>query len=346
MKIAVDCRMLGKSGIGIFTKNLLENLPPEHEYLLIGNTARLQQYARAENILACNSAIFSLQEMFAYPAAAVNKCAAYFTPNWNIPLGLKIPVYSMIHDVVFLDLPETISTAGRLIRRGLLWRAVKISRHIFTVSEFSRQRIISHFPNAQEKISIVYSDVSAEIKKFTQIHEKQPQNYYLYVGNIKKHKGLTTLISAYKKLNTSAKLYIVGDKENFRAKDKRFANFAAKNVIFTGQISDQELYKLLHNAKALIQPSLYEGFGLPPLEALWLKTPVILSDIPVFKEIYAGLPVTFFKTSDSADLAEKMRNIRPDVEYAPEKILKKYAAAQIASVIFAAIQLSAGRLKK
>jgi glycosyltransferase involved in cell wall biosynthesis len=337
MKIAVDCRMLGRSGIGVFLKNLLENLPPEHDFLLIGDEARLRQYARAENILDCNLAIFSFQEMLAYPAAAVNKCAAYFTPNWNIPFGLKIPVYSMIHDVVFLDLPEITSAAGRLIRYILLRRAVKISKHVFTVSEFSRQRITTHFPNAQEKMSIVYSDASAEVKKFAQIHKKQIQNYYLYIGNIKKHKGLDTLISAYEKLNTSAKLYIAGNKDNFRTKDRRFDNFTAKNIVFTGQISDQKLYEFLHNARALLQPSLYEGFGLPPLEALWLKTPVVLSDIPVFREIYNGLPVTFFKTGDSADLAEKMRNIPQNVAYAPEKILKKYAAAQIAGIIFNAI---------
>jgi glycosyltransferase involved in cell wall biosynthesis len=240
----------------------------------------------------------------------------------------------MIHDVVFLDLPEITSTIGRLIRYILLRRAVKISKHIFTVSEFSRQRIISHFPIAQEKISIVYNEVSAEIKKFAQAHKKQKQNYYLYVGNIKKHKGLDTLITAYEKLNTSAKLYIVGNKENFRTKDKRFANFTAENIVFTGQISAEELYKLLYNAKALIQPSLYEGFGLPPLEALWLKTPVVLSDIPVFKEIYAGAPVTFFKTGDSVDLAEKMRNIQQSADYAPEQILQKYDAGQIVKNIF------------
>ncbi|MDR1997423.1 MAG: glycosyltransferase family 4 protein [Candidatus Margulisbacteria bacterium] len=341
MQIAIDCRMLGKSGIGIFTKNLLENLPDKHEYILIGEKARLLKYTRPANIINFTAPIFSLQEMLAYPAAAVNKCGAFFTPNWNIPAGIRVPIYAMIHDVVFLDLPELTSFRGRLIRRALLWRAVKLSRHIFTVSEFSRRRIIHFFQNSA-KISVIYNDVSAEVKNFARQKKPKAGDYYLYVGNIKKHKGLGTLIAAYTGLRTTAKLIIVGAKENFRTRDEDIININNPNIVFTGFVSEQKLLELLGQAKALIQPSLYEGFGLPPLEALWLKTPVILSDIPVFKEIYADLPVTFFKTGDSLDLAEKLCDIKP-CKYTPQNLLKKYDAAWIAGTIFAKIQDTAGK---
>ena len=83
-------------------------------------------------------------------------------------------------------------------------------------------------------------------------------------------------------------------------------------------MSDEKLLREIASAAVLVQPSLYEGFGLPPLEALYLGTQPIISDIPVFKEIYGDLPVVFFKTNDVYDLSEKIIHIseKKDIEQA------------------------------
>lgn len=139
----------------------------------------------------------------------------------------------------------------------------------------------------------------------------------IFVGNIKKHKGLKTLLKAFELLKrdgSNLKLIIVGNQKNFRTKDKEVINLLEnqnlnKDIIFTGYVKDEELKKLIAEARILIQPSLYEGFGIPPLEALALGTNAIVSDIEIFKEIYSDLPVTFFKVNDEEDLKSKVQNM-------------------------------------
>ena len=82
-------------------------------------------------------------------------------------------------------------------------------------------------------------------------------------------------------------------------------------------MSDKELLSYLKNADLLVQPSLYEGFGIPPLEAMSLGTPALISDIPVFKEIYESFPVTYFKTEDSDDLCIKLINMYKNIDNLP-----------------------------
>ena len=98
-------------------------------------------------------------------------------------------------------------------------------------------------------------------------------------------------------------LKIIGEKEGFLVGMKE-EDLRSDDVIFTGRLDDEQLLHEIASASFLVQPSLYEGFGLPPLEALYLGTQPIISDIPVFKEIYGDLPVVFFKTGDAEDLRD------------------------------------------
>lgn len=112
------------------------------------------------------------------------------------------------------------------------------------------------------------------------------------------------------KAMSDVKLIVVGKYDDMRTSDKELLNESSLNenkVVFVGQKSDEELYSLISDAEALIQPSRYEGFGIPPLEALFLHTKVIISDIPVFKEVYSKLPVIFFENGNSNDLQKKLK---------------------------------------
>lgn len=113
------------------------------------------------------------------------------------------------------------------------------------------------------------------------------------------------------------KLIIVGNADNFKTSDRYVKRLIesgslSQNIIFTGYISDEELKNLIKHASMLIQPSIYEGFGIPPLESLFLGTPVLISDIPVFREIYEGFPVEYFACNNSHDLYEKIKNSNPE----------------------------------
>ena len=144
MKIAIDCRMYNSSGIGTYLQGILPYLLAEQKnnYLLLGNFNILSKYkAKNVEIQEVNIPIFSVKELFCFPCAKINSYDVFLTPNFNIPIGIKIPIYAFIHDVVFLDIKELTSKIGYYIRKFYLNRAVKIAEKIFTVSEFSKKRI-------------------------------------------------------------------------------------------------------------------------------------------------------------------------------------------------------------
>lgn len=298
IKLAVDMRMSGKSGIGSYFDSLFPYFEKNFDVIQIN----------PENIEP-----FSLKELFSFPKEElkkINSCDAYYTPYCNIPSGIKIPIFSTIHDIVFLDFPLT-GKIGTMARKWFYKRACKKSSTIFTVSNFSADRIMYHL-HCKKKIVVTYNASPAQYDEPKIKEEKSSPVNLLFVGNIKKHKGLHVLLEAFKIVLSTipdAKLTIVGNAKNFRTGDetisKEINNFGDK-VLFTGFISNEELNLAYHNASLLVQPSFYEGFGMPPLEALNCGTNVVLSDIPVFKEIYKDFPVTFFECGNASDLANKI----------------------------------------
>ena len=136
MKIAVDMRMSGKSGIGTFFDELLPYFKESQHEFYFSNP---------------NVKTFSIKEMFFFPKEElekINDCDVYFTPYCNIPGGIKIPVYSTIHDVVFLDVKGLAGKAGTLIRKFVYKRAVKKSKSIFSASliTWSYQSLLQYIP--------------------------------------------------------------------------------------------------------------------------------------------------------------------------------------------------------
>ena len=264
MKIAVDCRVKGNSGIKTFLEGILPHLKASgNEIFLIGSS---------EGEL-CTVEPFSLQELFLFPKdilRKINSCDVYFTPYCNVPGGIKVPVFSTIHDVIFLDMRLS-GKIGTLARKFFYKRAMRMSRTVFTVSNFSKGRIQSHL-GCKTKVRVVYNGVPRyveEAKEYTK--DVQKDGSIIFVGSIKKHKGLSLLLQAFEKLllgsDAKHKLLIVGAGENFRTKDDSISakidviNAKFPNAIeFTGFVEDERLVMLLAKAKVLVQPSLYEGF--------------------------------------------------------------------------------------
>ena len=319
MKIAIDCRMINSSGIGTYLSGILPYLLKEkHKFLLIGSKEKLIKYNEMNNVevLDCDIKIFSLKEFLFFPIKKINNCDIFYSPFFNIPGKIKIPIYTTIHDVIFIDMPELISKPGYLIRKYFYKRAYRLSKKIFTVSEFSKNRI-KHFLGNKKEIIVTYNGISDFILEKSD-EEYIKKDYLIFVGNIKKHKGLKILLEAFTELKKEGypyKLVIVGEQNNFKTKDEEVIKILEnsklnKDIIFTGYVDNKKLKKLIAEAKILIQPSLYEGFGIPPLEALTLGTDVILSDIEVFKEIYSDLPVNFFEIENKKNLKEKILNFK------------------------------------
>lgn len=316
LRLVIDCRMIGSGGIGSYVSEIIPHLLEENECLLLGTHEQCAPFLRMQNVEFCYCDIkpFSLKELLSFPEDVlkkIHKYDYYFTPYCNIPGGIKIPVFSTIHDIVFLDVPGLTGFAGRMARKWFYKRAVKKSKAVFTVSEFSKERIKEKL-GCKKDIVITYNSAPAYLK--TPLSEPPAKkDQILFVGNIKKHKGLSTLLDGFlqaREKGFTSRLVIVGNKDNFRTGDRstveRLSKLNPDCFEFTGKIDNQQLKNLYASSKLLVQPSLYEGFGMPPLEAMTTGTRALISDIPVFKEIYKEFPVQFFKTSDSADLCEKL----------------------------------------
>jgi glycosyltransferase involved in cell wall biosynthesis len=326
--------MINSSGVGAYLKGCLPYfIESENDFLLIGDGRKLSQFGGYNvSILDCAVKPFSVTETFLPPAflyKAVNKTDLFYSPYFNIPARIEIPVYTTIHDIIFPDMPELCSRAGLAARMWFYRRAFKLSKKLFTVSQFSKNRIEHYLGNTKPVIvtygavkDIVPFDLDAE----TSVNEKPllkksgrflESPYILFIGNIKKHKGISCLLDAFSEARNAGLKYnlvIAGEKNNFRTSDdsgviEKFINQNNEYVMFTGLVSYDELQFLIKKAALLVQPSLYEGFGLPPLEALVCGTPALISDIEVFKEIYRDFPVNYFRAGSSVCLKDKLVEI-------------------------------------
>jgi len=341
--------MLDASGVGAYLKGILPCLIQSgHNFLLLGNAKWLKIYASYSNVtvVPCNIKPFSIKELFFFPVKTIleiNKTGVFFSPFFNIP-PVNIPVFTTIHDIIFPDMPELTGKIALALRMSFYKKAYRISKKIFTVSEFSKSRIENYL--GKKKPVIVTN--SAVQNKFYEYRKKNPnikKNLtVVFIGNIKKHKGLACLIDAFflaKKEGLPHKLIIIGEKEKFRSNDnsvlKKINLQYGDSVLFSGCISDEQLMERLAQASLLVQPSLYEGFGLPPLEAMVLGTCALVSDIPVFKEIYDGFPVSFFRAGDAIDLKNKLKELlldkMPSLPVLHDDLLYKYTFEKIAAKI-------------
>lgn len=335
MKIVIDCRYLGKSGIGRALENVLTSLDYENNYYIFwGKKEYIEKY-KANEYIYDELSPFSVKSMFTKACKEINKGDYLFTPNFIIPYGIKIPIISMIHDVIFLDMPSiNKNKIEYILKKHLLKRCTKKSKQVVTVSNFSLNRIIHFFPKNKDKYVYHYNGVADSFKNYISSGIKKDQ--IVYVGNIKKHKGLKILLEAYQKIDMNKiKLIIVGDDKDFRNGDEEVKEIIKKiDVTFTGRVDDDKLKEIISESKFLILPTLYEGFGLTPLEALYLGTKPIISDIEVLKEVYTGLPVEFFKAGDIDDLAKKISEISFDVALDKEYCNEKFSNKKFTKFVF------------
>jgi glycosyltransferase involved in cell wall biosynthesis len=348
--------MLNASGIGVYIRGCLPYfLNSPHFFLLVGILNELDpitsEYKNTE-IIDCPVEPFSIKELLLFPRPLlkkINKTDLYFSPFFNIPAGITIPVYTTIHDIIFPDMPELTSRPGLMARMWCYRRTFKCSRKIFTVSEFSKSRI-EHYSDKKIPVIVTHSAIQPYLldQKRTEpsgIDTIQiKRDTVLFIGNIKKHKGLWCLLEAFfhaRKEGLNYKLVIVGSKDNFRSQDtealRQLDKIDTSIVEFTGFVSDEKLRELLAESTLLVQPSLYEGFCLPPLEAMVCGTKALISDIPVLREIYSGYPVAFFRAGDSGDLKDKLMDLlynkKPEYISLPDSLRFKYTFEKTASVI-------------
>ncbi|GJM61999.1 glycosyltransferase family 1 protein [Persicobacter diffluens] len=301
-KIIFDARMVRASGIGVYVSNVLPFFKNYNTKMkLIGRHEKLNHF-NLDVVQYEREAVYDLVQHILLPRL-LNKADMIFFPHFNVPffLPLNRNIFVTIHDVFHLDNPDLFSKVKYWYAKLLYWNAVKKATHIFTVSEFSKERLIYHFPQAKGKITTVYNGVNVSaFQSATPLESSDferlsiPDKYLLFVGNVKPHKNLKGLLEAYALLPEAIKatypLVIVGKKDGFLTGDDILPVIEKlglmSNIHFTGYVADEDLYRIYKSAHLFVFPSLYEGFGLPPMEALASGVPAVVSDIPVLREVY------------------------------------------------------------
>ena len=279
-KICIDIRMINSSGIGTFIKDvviaMVKETPDIFYYLLVMSDG-LEYIKKSKlnnvKVIIFNSKIFTLREQFEFLVKLPKDIDLYFSPHYIIPWFCNVKIIATIHDVLQLAHPEL---SGGIIKSWFAYVYIKYAciraRKIVTVSFFSKNEISKYTGTKSAKITVIYNAVNRywlDAKKTNPINDRP---FILSVGNVKKHKNLKILIGAFDKIKdkVNCDLIIVGKKDGFITGEFK----SLKNIIyndrikFTGYVDDDKLVQYYKQAKIFIFPSLYEGFGLPPLEAI------------------------------------------------------------------------------
>lgn len=238
-------------------------------------------------------------EQLVLPLYFINK-SSYIIMSFTGLGSIIIPNKIMtIHDLSFLENPKWFSKSYYYYYKVMTPLAVKTSKRIITVSSFSKSEIKRFYPFiSSEKISVVPNALSDTFQTSLPQQKANKDCYFLAVSSMDPRKNFARLIHAFESMK-DYQLLIVGGKNRVYGNQNNNTN--NKNIKFLGRVSDEELINLYANAEAFIYPSLYEGFGIPPLEAMALGCPVLASDIPVLHEVCKEAAL-YFNPLDEKDI--------------------------------------------
>jgi glycosyltransferase involved in cell wall biosynthesis len=216
----------------------------------------------------------------------------------------------VIHDVAFKVNKKWFDWKFIFVYNILFYFNLKRAKSIITVSNFSKNEILKFYPKTKsKKIQVVYLASFLENKE-SKLLKKE---YYLAINSLNERKNIKVIIEAFKLLDPNIyKLKVIGEKNIKVFKENNYE--AISNVEFLEEVTDISLYKWIIEAKALINASFYEGFGLPALEAMSLHTPCILSDISVYRELYSETAI-FFDATSANQLAEQVEAMEQSDNY-------------------------------
>jgi glycosyltransferase involved in cell wall biosynthesis len=302
MRLTIDARMMGPTntrGIGRVVQEIVQAIAPlqgSDEVILLRDSIRW----------------YGIEEQTRLPfLLRATKPDIVFFPHWNVPLLYRDPFVVMIHDLLLRHEPSSakISTKGiltqwikRLGYRIVLHHAIFASRKILVPTEDVANDIHHFYPRASSKI-VVVGEGMPEPDAESDLKPPAVPPYLLMVGSAYPHKGHAAFFETWKILAQTypdLHLKIVGEKDVFMKRLMRMVEESKlPRIEFLGSVSDEELASLYREATAYVFPTRFEGFGLPPLEALAHGCPALVSDIPVLREVLGNESVIFFQQGDS-----------------------------------------------
>ncbi|MBI2634891.1 glycosyltransferase family 4 protein [Candidatus Peregrinibacteria bacterium] len=325
MRIGIDCRMFNlQFGIGRYTHELVEhitrlnnNLKNPHQITLFFNDPEYTEFQTPPNTqkILVNAGHYSYKEQTVFlKKLNEQNCDIVHFPHFNLPVLYNKPFIVTIHDLIISLYPEKIIRKfhKHLAYKFAIRNAVKKAQKVITVSENTKKDLQKYLHVPPEKIHVIYLGVNpafrpagnpaATLKKF-----RITKPFILHTGVWRRHKNTEKLIRAFQVFRKNHDAQLV-----FTSRFSRSENSSpSSDIIFTDKVTESELIDLYSAARIFAFPSLYEGFGLPPLEAMACGTPVAAAKTSSIPEI-CGDNVVYFDPTNHLDMAEKIEKIYLD----------------------------------
>lgn len=333
MRIALDARKLRDFGIGTYIRNVLVELARlDHstEYILLckpDDVAIVPALGPNFRVVPERAALYSIGEQIRVPMAlARERVHLLHEPHYTLPPLTRCRSVVTIHDCIHLMFPRDLpNRLAHVYARGSIWSAARQADRVMTVSEASKRDILRFVDVPPDKVSVIYNAIDerflrppdeAEMDRVRQ-RWQLTHPFVLYVGNIKRHKNVERLIDAFARARVGGledlQLVIVGDEiSKYPAlRQAVHRHRLDKQVRFLGFQPYGTLASIYRLARAFVFPSLYEGFGLPPLEAMACGTPVVTSNVSSLPEV-AGGAALLVDPHDADAIAEGIRRAVTD----------------------------------
>jgi glycosyltransferase involved in cell wall biosynthesis len=354
MVIAVNARFLIKDsleGFGNFTAEIFGAMArqhPEHQFYFLldrpydaGNSFPSNVILQVVSPPARHPLLWKYWFDIKIPQVLRKiKADVFVSPDGFCSLTTNVPQCLVVHDLGFLHYPEAYKKTHYRFYRHFTPKFIKKAIAIATVSEFSKQDIIAHYKTAPGKIDVVYNGARDEFKpvsfnkqESTKENYSGGSEYFLYAGAIQPRKNLVNLLKAFsifkKRQRSEMKLVLAG---RLAWKNDEFLELLKtykyrEDVILTGYLEQKELVLLMASAYALVYPSVFEGFGVPVVEAMKCEVPVLTSANTSMQEIGEDAAL-YFDPSNHTDMAEKLMLIYKDEDLRQSLILKGKAVAR------------------
>lgn len=335
MKIGIDARMYSPkfTGIGRYTYELLQwllKVDNSHSYVVFvneeGNKLIDDNNSRVKKVFV-NAKHYSFAEQTRFlQAIKKEKCDLVHFTHFNAPLLYRGKSVVTIHDLTLSFFPGSKMNTflHRMAYNAVIRSATKHANHIIAVSKHTKKDLKNLLHIDDQKISVIYEgvdqsffrSVSDEEKKQVKHKYNLENDFFLYTGVLREHKNVDGLIKAF-----SQYIHSSGDKIDLAITgrdDPKYAHIKElpkklhieDRVKFLGLVPEKDLIELYHSAYAYTFPSFYEGFGLPPLESMASKTPVLASNASCIPEICGENNALFFDPRNMSSIVEQMNTIR------------------------------------
>ena len=349
VRIGIDARKLHDFGIGTYIRNLLRQLARldrDTEFVVLARPADCDALGSlGENFRAVPETVanYSVAEQFRIPFALRREGVTLFhAPHYVLPPLVTCRSVVTIHDCIHLMFPQYLpSRLALTYARASIVLASRRATRVLTVSESSKRDILRFVDVPADKIDVIYNayderfgvepreeDV-VRVRERYQLHDE----FVLYAGNVKPHKNLERLIEAFdlvrKRGLEHLKLVLIGDEISKYAALRRAVHKHQlhKYVRFLGYLPEETLAVMYRLAGVFVFPSLYEGFGLPPLEAMASGTPVVTSNLSSLPEV-TGDAAVLIDPYDPAAIADGIHRVLTDETLRRDLRTKGLARAQ------------------